>query len=96
MDDTLDWVSNLPRIENYTSKDQYHDFRRIFMETEEGKRVLRRIMELGSVFQQPALVSPIDPYMLSAIHGRRYLALKILSIVNNEPMEPPKQTTRNK
>jgi hypothetical protein len=92
--DTLGWIADLPRLENYDNKEQYRDFRKVFMGTEEGKRVLRRIMELGSVFQQSALVSPVDPYMLAAFRGRSYLALKILSIVNNEPAEPPTQTTK--
>ncbi len=99
MDDAnlLEWTANLPRLDNYTEKDQYHDFRKVFTGDStavEGQRVLRRIMELGCIFNQPPLVSPIDSYMLAAIHGRRYLALKILSNVNNEPHERPTQTAK--
>ena len=94
--DVLDWLSHLPRLDNYTEKDQFVDFRKVFTGTTEGQRVLRKIMELGSIFHQPALVSPVDPYMLAAFHGRRYLALRILSIVNNEPLERPTQTKRSK
>lgn len=93
-EDILDWVSHLPKIENYTSDDQYHDFRKVFMGTTEGQRVLRRILELGSIFHQPALQSPVDPYMLAAFHGRRFLALKVLSIVNNEPPKRPAKAKR--
>ncbi len=64
------------------------------MGSEEGKRTLRFILELGAVHHQPALVSPVDPLMQSASYGRRYLALKILEIVNNEPHERPTQTTK--
>lgn len=93
-DDLLDWISSLPKIENYSVEDQYHDFRKTFMGSDEGKRTLRRILEMGSVFHQPALQSPVDPHMITAFHGRRYLALKILSIVNNEPPQQPKRQKR--
>ncbi len=87
--DLLDWLGVLPHVEGYTPKDQYSDFRKVFMGTVEGKRVLRRIMEIGGVFNKPALISPIDPYMLAALDGKTRLALEILAFVNNEPSEKP-------
>ena len=88
-DELLDWLATLPEVAGYTPKDKYSDFRKVFMGTIEGKRVLRHIMDLGMVFNQPRLDSPVDPYMQLAIVGRRYLALKILETVNNEPTEKP-------
>ncbi len=99
MDDAnlLEWTASLPRLDNYTEKDQYHDFRKVFMGDStavEGQRVLRRIMELGCIFNHPPLVSPIDPLMQMALLGKRYLAVKILEIVNNEPHERPTQAAK--
>ncbi len=88
-DEPLDWLATLPGIEGYPVKDRYHDYRKVFMGSPEGKRVLRHIMDLGMVFKQPPITSPVDPYMQLAIIGRRYLALKILEIVNEEPTEKP-------
>ena len=95
-DDLLDWVADLPRLTNYTANDQYRDFRKVFMGTDEGRRVLRKIMEEGAIFQQAALISPIDPLKLAASAGRRHLALKIISIINDEPKAQPKQAVRKK
>ena len=95
MTDLFDALSDLPKPENYTPQDQYRDFRLVFMGTEEGRRVLRLIMELGCVFNEPRLVSPIDPYMLTAFRGKRQLALEIFRLINNEPPEkPPAKQTR--
>ena len=88
-DDILDWLGALPGIEGYPVKDRYHDYRKVFMGSTEGKRVLRHIMKIGGVFNKPALISPIDPYMLAALDGKTRLALEILQIVNEEPSEKP-------
>lgn len=95
-DDVLEWVSPLPRLENYTAKDRYSDFRKLFMGSVEGKRVLRYILERGCVFQESALLSPIDSHMLAAQRGKRQLALEILAFTNNEPPERPTKTRSTK
>ena len=92
-DNPLEHLEELPSIKNYTNNDRYHDFRKVFT-TDEGKRVLRYILERGGVFKEPALVSPIDPCMLAAQRGRRQLALEIMAFTYNEPQEPPKQQKR--
>ena len=92
MSDLLTELANLPLLENYTAQDQYHDFRRIFMGSDEGKRVLRRILEKGYVFRDPPITHPIDPYLMAVHRGYRRLALEILGTVENEPQEQPTQT----
>lgn len=96
MKDLFDTLASLPSPTNYTEKDLYRDFRLVFFGTEEGKRVLRRILELGSVFAEPKLPSPIDPLMLAQIRGRRWLALKILDITQYDPPEKPTQSKRKR
>lgn len=95
-DDLLEYLSQLPQLEGYTEKDRFHDFRKTFTETPEGKRALRYILQRGCIFQEPKLMSPIDSHMLAAFRGKRQLALEILSFVNNEPPERPTKTTRIK
>ena len=68
MNDLLDQLSELPRLTNYTPEDVYQDYHQLFT-TDAGKRVLRHILERGGVFNEPKLVSPVDPYMLAAQRG---------------------------
>ena len=94
MTDLLTELSSLPLLESYTLQDQYHDFRRVLMGSDEGQRVLRRILEMGGVFRDHPLASPIDPYLMAVHRGERRLALTILNAVENEPKEQPAQARR--
>ena len=95
MPDLLAELAELPLLDNYTVQDQYHDFVRTLKGSDEGKRVLRRIMEMGGVFQDHPLSQPIDPYLMAVHRGERRLALKILAAVENEPKPlPEKAATR--
>ena len=98
MTDSFDALADLPSPpENYTDLDRYRDFRVVFMQTDEGRRVLRRIMEMGCIFAEPRLISPIDPYMLAAFRGKRQLALEIFKTMNDEPQaEKPATQARAK
>ena len=93
MNDLLDEISQLPRLTNYTAEDVYHDYHRLFT-SDEGKRVLRHILERGGVFNEPKLISPIDPCMLAAQRGKRQMALEILAFVYNEPKARPVKQTK--
>lgn len=95
MTDILDYLAQLPPLENYTANDRFHDFKKVFTSTPEGKRALRYILERGGVFQAQALASPIDSHMLATHDGKRRMALEILAFVYNEPKgQPPKQTRK--
>ena len=86
MTDPFDTLAALPSPpESYTALDRYRDFRVVFMQTDEGGRVWRRIMEMGCVFEEPRLTSPVDPYMLVAYRGKRQLALEIFKTTTDEP-----------
>lgn len=93
MTDLLDQLSQLPRLLNYTPDDIYHDYHLLFS-TDEGKRVLRHILERGGVFNEPKLVSPVDSHMLAAQRGKRQMALEILAFVYNEPKPKPSKQTK--
>lgn len=93
MDDLLDQLSQLPRLQNYTAADIYQDYHRLFT-SDEGKRVLRHILERGGVFNEPKLISPVDSHMLAAQRGKRQMALEILALVYNEPKAKPNKQTK--
>ena len=96
MDDTLEAFAKLPSLgEKYTKEDRYRDFRKTFG-GEEGRRVLRYILERGGVFNEPPLISPVDSHMLAAHRGKRQMALEIFACYNNEPPVQPQHATRKK
>ena len=92
-EDILDAIASLP-AKQYLPKDRYHDFRKIFMGTEEGKRVLREILSWGRLFQSSIMSKPIDPYAMAVREGERNMALRLMTVVYNEPPERPTQTKR--
>lgn len=93
-DDILGEVTKLP-LTNYTNKDRYHDFRKVFMGTDEGKRVLSEIVKWAKLLDAPKLTSPIDPYFLAIREGGHNLVRKLLVTIYKEPPEQPTQTNRN-
>jgi len=94
--DLFDVLSGIKLPANYTNHDLYRDFRRVFFGSEEGKRVLRQILEIGYVFCEPVIASPTDPYLLAQIRGRRWLALNILKLSQFEPKEKPTVANRKR
>jgi len=79
----------------YSPRDKYHDFRRLFTETAEGKRVFNEILSWGRLFKPSAIGTPVDAYAMAIREGERNMALRLLYTVNNEPHERPTKT-RNK
>lgn len=90
----LSVLASLPSAENYTQRDRYHDFRRIFMGSEEGKRVFREILSWGHILRPSSFGSPIDPYLTHVRDGEANIARRLLVTVTNEPPEKPVQAKR--
>lgn len=70
---------------SYTRMDRYRDFRRVFG-TEDGKRVLWQIFEWTHMFRPIAVKDPHDTYRRD---GERNIGLKILAMMNAEPLGEP-------
>jgi hypothetical protein len=70
--------------DDYGETDRYRDFRRLFLGTPRGRRVLWQIFEMGNLFA-PVAVLPSDPYAAYHRDGARNLALNILAILNADP-----------
>lgn len=79
--------------EDYSDADRYRDFRRLFLETPRGRRVLWQIFEMGNLFA-PVAVLPSDPYAAYHRDGARNLALNILAILNADPNAMTEQRDR--
>ena len=91
LDELLDVMTSLPGGVPYPPADRYHDFRRVFLGTDEGRRVLREIVAWGRLLRAPAMSSPIDTSAFLIQEGERNIVRRLLSTVTTEP---PKQTER--
>lgn len=83
------------RTAGRTSLDRYREFRKVFLDTDEGKRVLYDILALGHLLKPSAVRG--DPYETYRREGERNIALQITAIVHVEPRErPERQITKDK
>ena len=95
----LEILADLSVPGDYNPVDRYNDFRKVFLETEQGRRVLRQILGWGHLLKSHLvrMSRPIDPYAVLGLEGERNLALRIFSIMLVEPPErQDKQTTKTK
>lgn len=96
MDEYLEILAELSMPEKYDPIDRYNDFRKVFLETEQGRRVLRQVLGWGHLLKShlAGMPRPIDPYSLLGLEGERNLALRIFSVMLVEPTKrQDKQTT---
>lgn len=99
MDEYLEILADLSVPEDYDPVDRYKDFRKVFLETEPGRRVLRQILGWGHLLKSHLvrMPRPIDPYSILGLEGERNLALRIFSVMLIEPpKKQDKQTTVQK
>ena len=82
---------------DYSAIDKYRDFRRVFLDSIEGKRVLHQILAWGHM-ARPSFGAggAVDPYRIAIHEGERHMALRILGTIAKEPTEQPKQTNQRK
>lgn len=71
--------------DHYTAMDRYRDFRRVFGETEAGRRVLWQILDWTGLYRTSA--HP-DPHVMYAREGERNLGLRLIETMNAEPVTP--------
>ncbi|KKK64371.1 hypothetical protein LCGC14_2984870 [marine sediment metagenome] len=100
MDEYLELLADLSvPTEDYDPIDRYNDFRKVFLETDQGRRVLRQILGWGHILKSHlvGMPRPIDPYTILSLEGERNLALHIFSVMLVEPKKrPDKQATVSK
>ena len=99
MDDYLNALSNVDIPDGYDKMDIHRDFRRVFLDSAEGRRVLKIILTWGyfnktTVPQRPG---NLDLGGMAMKEGERNLALKIWAAIVEEPddAKPEKQVTRS-
>ncbi len=83
-DPLLDELGDGP--EPYDKMERYKDFRAVFL-TDQGRKVLREILNLGGYMKSSAPRSNYEPHETMFREGARALSINILDIVNTEPRE---------
>lgn len=79
----------------YPKIDKYRDFRRLFLDTEEGRRVLYEILSFCGMYRSAAAEAKFDPNYTMFLNGRQDIAFRLLDLINNEPVERPTSTKEN-
>ena len=96
--DHQEFISELARSHpgrNYNPMDRYSDFRRLFLETEQGRRVLHEILTSPSfcgMYKTPAVKANFDPYQMMFFNGQQDIGNRLLAAINVEPKHQPKST----
>ena len=80
----------------YSKMDRYKDFRRLFLDTEEGKRVLYEILSFCGMFRSAAPAANFDPYQTMFLNGQQDIAFRLLATMNAEPKERATNTKESK
>ncbi len=89
-------LAALSSTEGYTPTDRYRDFRRVFMSSDEGKRVLREILGWCHLLRPSVMALPIDTGHVLLREGERNIGLKLLATVNTDPPQQPTKATKTR
>jgi hypothetical protein len=80
----------------YTEEDRYREFRQVFLDTEQGRRVLYQILRWGHKFASSAKLAGFDPYKTMFHEGERNMALHIFATIHQQPQAKPQRQTSKK
>ena len=86
--DPVAFMERLGRVvldDRYTEIDRYRDFRRTFLDTPEGRRVLAQLFGMTHLFAPSFDPDNPDPSMTFVHEGERNIGLFIISILNADP-----------
>ena len=81
-----------PGKKNYTKMDRYRDFKRVFQDNDQGRRVLYEILLLCHVTRPSAELARFDPYETMFLDGESSIGMKIITIMGAEPSVRPTST----
>jgi hypothetical protein len=85
MDEYLDILATISIPDNYDPRDRYNDFRQVFLETEQGRRVLKQILTWGHLLTVSTIANPVDPWRMVFAEGERNMALRLFGAMLKEP-----------
>ena len=80
----------------YDKMDRFRDFQRVFLESEQGKRVLYEILLWCHITRPSAPLAKFDPYETMFLDGERSIGIQIMVTMNAEPRVRPTSTKEKK
>ena len=86
MEDLFNVITNLPEP-FITPQDKYRAFRKVFMDSDEGKQVLREILSWCHLLKPSVMGSPIDSNAVMVLEGERNLGLRLIMSLTVEPQD---------
>ena len=81
-----------PGRASYSKMDRYRDFKRLFQDSERGRRVLYEILLWSHVTRPSAPLAKFDPYETMFLDGERSIGMNIIVTMNAEPSARPANT----
>ena len=79
---------------DYTRTDRYRDFRHVFLDSRDGRRVLWQIFAWCHMFRPAAVAG--DTHETYRREGERNVGLRIMATLNAEPAAEPEATENEK
>ena len=76
----------------YGKIDRYRDFRRVFLGSEQGRRVLYEVLAICGMYKSAAPRANFDPYETMFLNGQQDIAFNLLGTINVEPKARPTST----
>jgi hypothetical protein len=76
----------------YLPMDRYRDFRKVFLGSDEGGRVLRQLFAWGHMFKTSF---DKESGVTAFNEGERNMALRLLATISREPKERPAKANAN-
>ncbi len=75
---------------------RYREFRRLFLESEEGRRVLHEILRQCGVNKVATAPGPVDSHRVCFNDGMRNIGLMLIGIITQEPVAQPVKINHTK
>lgn len=75
---------------------RYREFRRLFLESEEGLRVLHEILRQCGVNKVATAPGPVDSHRVCFNDGMRNVGLWLIGTIMQEPVAQPAQVNRTR
>ena len=95
--DTLDEIRACKDSGSYAPMDRYSDFRAVFMQDEQGRRVLYEILSWCGMFRTPINdAGVLDQGRLVVHAGMHNIGIRLLNTIHEEPVDRPSTATNVK
>jgi len=92
--DPVAFMARLGRVyfgENYTETDRYKDFRKVFLDSPEGRRVLYQLIEMTHLYAPSFDPASPNPHLTHIHEGERNIGLYLMGILNADPNGFPQE-----